>query len=278
MTDKLPPGPGVTRSLHRAVGLLRLLATHTRIGWRLSDLAAQSGLDPATVHRLLRALVNDGLVCRVPGTRHYSLGPLAFTLGLAAAPYFDPGRLTQARLAALAQALRGTVYLKLRSGVESVCVSRHDGAGPDPSLMLDVGGRRPLCLTAGGVAMLIHLPRSEQAAIEADNQRTIERLDTRRWPGIRRMLRRSRPLGYASNLGDIAAGINAIGVPLQTPAGDPLASLTLALAGAPLSQAQADALAARLHTEAQALVPLLGQLRQWQTANHSPCQPPAARE
>ena len=106
---------------------------------------------PATVHRLLHALVNDGLVCRVPGTRHYSLGPLAFTLGLAAAPYFDPGRPTQARLAALAQALRGTVYLKLRSGVESVCVSRHDGAGPDPSLMLDVGGRRPLCLTAGGV-------------------------------------------------------------------------------------------------------------------------------
>lgn len=259
------PGPNVTRSLHRAVDLLRLLASHTRIGWRLSDLAEHTELDPATVHRLLRALVDQGLAGRVPGTRHYTLGPLAFTLGLAAAPYFDLGRPTRARLAALAQALCGTVFLKLRSGVESVCLARHDGVGPVPSLMLEVGGRRPLCLTAGGVAMLIHLPCAEQAAIEADNRRTIQRLDTRRWHGARRMLRRSRPLGYASNLGDIAAGINAIGVPLSTPAGTPVASLTLALAGAPLSKPQADALAARLHTEAEALAPLLVPLRLCQT-------------
>ncbi|MEO7938368.1 MAG: IclR family transcriptional regulator [Burkholderiaceae bacterium] len=256
--------PHVTRSLHRAVGLMRLLASHTRIGWRLSDLAEHIDLDPATVHRLLRTLVEEGLASRVPGTRHYTLGPLAFTLGLAAAPYFDLGRPTQQRLAALAQALHGTVFLKLRSGVESVCLARHDGIGPVPALMLEVGGRRPLCLTAGGVAMLMHLPRPEQATIEADNRRTIQRLDTRRWPGVRKMLRRSRALGYASNLGDIAAGINAISVPLSTPAGNPVASLTLALAGAPWSQQQTDALAARLQAEAVALKPLLAPLRLWQ--------------
>lgn len=251
----------VTRSLHRAVGLLRLLASHTRIGWRLSDLAEHTGLDPATVHRLLRALVDEGLACRVPGTRHYTLGPLAFTLGLAAAPFFDLGRPTQTRLAALAKELHGTVFLKLRSGVDSVCLARHDGVGPVPSLLLDVGGRRPLCLTAGGVAMLIHLPRTEQAAIEADNRHTIERQDTRRWQGVRSMLRRSRPLGYASNLGDIASGINAIAVPLTPSDGEPVASLTLALAGAPLAHAQADALAQRLRNECDAIAPLLRQLR-----------------
>ena len=258
-----PPdaAPNVTRSLHRAVGLLRLLASHTRIGWRLSDLAEHTSLDPATVHRLLRALVDEGLASRVPGTRHYTLGPLAFTLGLAAAPYFDLGRPTQSRLATLAKELRGTVFLKLRSGVDSVCLARHDGVGPVPSLMLEVGGRRPLCLTAGGVAMLIHLPRADQVAIEADNRRSIERMNLRRWQGVRRMLRRSRSLGYASNLGDIAAGINAIGVPVATPAGDPAASLTLALAGAPLAQPQADALAARLRGEAAEIAPLLAGLR-----------------
>lgn len=245
--------------------MLRLLASHTRIGWRLSDLAEHTGLDPATVHRLLRALVDEGLASRVPGNRHYTLGPLAFTLGLAAAPFFDLERPTHARLNALAHELRGTVFLKLRSGVESVCLARHDGAGPVQSLMLEVGGRRPLCLTAGGVAMLIHLPRVEQAAIEVDNRRAIQRMGARRWMGVRRMLRRSRPLGYASNQGDIAAGINAIGVPLSTSAGNPVASLTLALAGAPLSQLQVDALAARLDAEAEALAPLLEPLRLWQT-------------
>lgn len=255
------PGPNVTRSLHRAVGLLRLLASHTRIGWRLSDLAEQSGLDPGTVHRLLNSLQDDGLVTRVPGSRHYTLGALAFELGLAAAPYFDLGRLAQAQLASAAEQLRGTVFLKMRSGMESVCLARHDGVGPVPSLMLDVGGRRPLCLTAGGVAMLIHLPAVEQTAIEADNRRTIQHLNTQRWRGVQRMLRRSRPLGYASNQGDIAAGINAIGVPLSTPAGAPVTSLTLALAGAPLTQPQADALALQLRGRAQAIAPLLRRLR-----------------
>ncbi|MCW5643599.1 MAG: helix-turn-helix domain-containing protein [Rhodoferax sp.] len=261
MASNPAPPANVTRSLQRAVGLLRLLASHTRIGWRLSDLAEHTALDPATVHRLLRALVDEGLACRVPGTRHYTLGPLAFTLGLAAAPYFDLGRPTQTRLAALAKDLQGTVFLKLRSGVDSVCLARHDGVGPVPSLMLEVGGRRPLCLTAGGIAMVIPLPRAEQAAIEADNRRSIERQDTRRWQGVRRMLRRSRSLGYASNLGDVASGINAIGVPLTMPAGVPVASLTLAMAGAPLSRPQAHVLAARLLDEAETLVPMLAPLR-----------------
>ena len=75
------------------------------------------------------------------------------------------------------------------------------------------------------------------------------------------MLTRSRRLSYASNLGDIAAGINAIGVPLSTLTGTPVASLTLAMAGAPLMQAQAEALALRLRGEAEAIAPLLARLR-----------------
>lgn len=253
--------PDLTRSLHRAVGLLRLLSSHTRIGWRLSDLAEHAGLDPSTVHRLLAALIDDGLAVRVSGSRHYTLGPLAFQLGLAAAPYFDIGRLARDRLAAAAQSLRGTLFLKMRSGVDSVCLARHDGVGPVPSLMLDVGGRRPLCLTAGGVAMLIHLPRAEQTRITADNRRSIVRQGAGRWRAAQRMLARSRPLGYASNRGDIAAGISAIAVPLAPPGGAPVASLTLARAGAALTDDQADALARRLRDEASAVAPLLAGLR-----------------
>ncbi len=253
--------PNVTRSLQRAVGLLRLLASHTHVGWRLSDLAERAGLDPATVHRLLASLCADGLATRVPGSRHYTLGALAFELGLAAAPYFDLARLAQDRLASAAQELHGTLFLKIRSGVESVCLARHDGVGRVPSLMLDVGGRRPLCLTAGGVAMLIALPRAEQKPIEVQNRRTITRQDGERWQGVRRMLARSRRHGFALNLGDIAAGITATGVALMSANGAPVASLTLALAGAPGTESGADAVAVRLRLVAKDIAPLLSQLR-----------------
>ena len=253
--------PDVTRSLHRAVSLLRLLAGHTRIGWRLSDLAKHTELDPATVHRLLTGLCDTGLATRVPGSKHYTLGPLAFELGLAATPYFDLGRLAHTKLAALATELHGTIFLKIRSGVESVCLARHDGAGPVPSLLLDVGGRRPLCLTAGGVAMLLPLPPAQQTGIEAANKRTIDQQDAMRWTGVSRMLVRSRDLGFALNLGDIATGISAVSVAIPSDGQAPVASLTLALTGDAVTETTAPYLATRLRIEASAMAPLLMQLR-----------------
>ena len=250
-----------TRSLQRAVTLLRLLASHTRTGWRLSDLAQQTGLDPATVHRLLNSLCDEGLATRVADSRRYTLGALAFELGIAAAPYFDLGRPSHERLAALARELRGTLFLKIRSGMDSVCLARHDGVPVVASLMLDVGGRRPLCLTAGGVAMVVPLPPSEQLAIEAHNRHSIERQDTQRWRGVSQMLARSRPRGFALNLGDIAAGISAVGVALPCAGHATIASLTLAVAGPILREDQADKIADRLRAESVAMAPLLAQLR-----------------
>ena len=127
--------------------------------------------------------------------------------------------------------------------------------------MLDVGGRRPLCLTAGGVAMLLPLPMAEQKRIETANQRTIERQDRARWTGISQMLVRSRQLGFALNLGDIATGISAVSVSMPTEGRVPLASLTLALTGTALTEATAPDLADRLQREASAMLPLLTQLR-----------------
>ncbi|MBL8380476.1 MAG: helix-turn-helix domain-containing protein [Burkholderiales bacterium] len=246
MTGDTDARTQLTRSLRRSIGLLRLLATRGQVGWRLSDLARRTALDPGTVHRLLAALADERLVNRVPDSRHYTLGPLAYELGLAAAPYYDLGRVAEAPLAALARELRGSVFLKIRSGQESVCLARHDGPTRGEGLMLDVGGRRPLCGTAGGIAMWMTLPRSEQRAVEVANRAVVNERDPAHWPGVRRMLARSRKLGLAVNLGDTVPGICSVAVPL-TCAGRPgLAAVALAASGAAWSEARAQALAERL--------------------------------
>lgn len=251
--------PSETRSLSRAVALLRLLGGHGQVGWRITDLSAQSGLDLATVHRLLGGLAAEGLVTRVPGTRRYALGPAAFLLGQAAAPWYDVDRIAAPSLRALAAGLGGTVFVKVRSGVESVCVARHDGAGAAPALLLEVGGRRPLCLTAGGVAMLVALPRAGQRAIEAANAPALAAQGRPVRDGVRRMLARSRRLGAGVNLGDIVPGIVALGVAL--PGDAPVASLTLALADAQVDEAAACTLLPRLRAAATELAPAFSRLR-----------------
>ena len=246
MTRKADPRSQLTRSLRRSVGLLRLLATHGQVGWRLSDLARKTDLDPGTVHRLLAALADERLAARVRDSRRYTLGPLAFELGLAAAPYYDLGRVAEAPMAALARELGGSVFLKVRSGDESVCLARHDASTRVQGLMLDAGGRRPLCGTAGGVAMWMTLPPSERRSIEAANRDAVKQRDPAHWPGVRRMLARSRTFGLAVNLGDTVPGICSVAVPLTCAGRTGLASLALAASSAPWSEARALALAERL--------------------------------
>lgn len=259
---KQPDGQAsVTRSVNRTIALLRLVATHTRAGWRLSDLAQHTGLDRATVHRLLASLCREGLAMRVPQSLRYTVGPLAFELGLAARPFFDLDHLVGSRLATLARELDGTLFLKVRSGVDSVCIGRHDGGTPVQALLLEVGGRRPLCLTAGGVAIWLCLASAERASVELDNLARIHRDFDGRAPGVQRMLKRSRRLGFGLNLGDIVPGIVAVSVPVTSAPGVAVASLTLARAVPSLARGAAVRLATDLRTHATAIEPLLAGLR-----------------
>jgi len=252
---------GGAQSLHRAVGLLRLLSMRTTTGWRLSDLAQEAALEHPTVHRMLGCLLHERLAVRVPGTRRYTLGPLAYELGVSAAPHFAIERLAAPALARLAAETRDIVFLNVRSGAESVCVARCEGRKALKAYTVEVGTRRPLSLSAGGVAMLIRLPRAAQSPIEAHNLQAIVRRGEARQTAVRRMLQRSRRLGYGFNQEDIIPGIAAIGVAICSAAGEPVASLSLAAAGADLAQPRRARLLARLREEAALLEAALPQLR-----------------
>lgn len=259
MTKTVSPPDGA-RSLHRAVGLLRLLSMRTATGWRLSDLAQEAALEHSTVHRMLACMLEEGLALRVPGTRRYSLGPLAYELGVAAAPHFAIERLASPGLSQLAEDTRDIVFLNVRSGAESVCVARFDGRKALKAYTVDVGTRRPLALSAGGVAMLIALPRAEQTRLEALNLQAIVRRGEARQTAVRRMVQRSRRLGYGFNQEDIIPGIAAIGVAIRNPSGMPVASLSLAATGADLVLRQARLLA-QLRAEVARVEALLETLR-----------------
>lgn len=75
------------QSLDRAIELLRLISAEHKSGARLSALVAASGLAQPTVHRLLKQLVEGGLVMQ-DAQRRYRLGHFAYELGLVASTHF----------------------------------------------------------------------------------------------------------------------------------------------------------------------------------------------
>lgn len=248
-----PQRPNETRSLDRALLLARLLASNIRLGWRISDLARAAALELSTTHRLLRGLIDARMAFRIPGTHRYTLGPLAFELGLATRVHHDLERPMGSALEAVARRLGGTVYVMAWSGADTVCVARQDGMAAPPGLMLELGGRRPLMQTAGGLAILLELPEDERTRLLAINRKTLDTRDRALMAGIERMIKRSERAGHAVNLGDVVSGINATAVAVAQAPARLLGSVVFAQAGPPWANPQIE----EIRDALQALAPAL---------------------
>src|SRR5438128_1564282 len=74
------PARSGTQSIERAALLLRELALRGTAGWSLRDLALHCELDRATVHRMLKCMIDERLVHQ-RADRKYMLGPMVFELG-----------------------------------------------------------------------------------------------------------------------------------------------------------------------------------------------------
>lgn len=221
------PRPG-TQSLRRASLLLRELSARLAGGSTLTELASQCGLDRTTTHRMLDALTREGLVSRPEGTRTYVLGPVMFELGLAAAHRFDPRGACEVQLRSLCERTGDTVFLNVRSGLDTVCIDRLDGEAAPKALLVGVGARRTLVATAGGVAVIMALPSVERQQVTRACLAVLRRSDAGHRDGIARMLRRSESAGYGLNCDDITPGISAIGVPILDARGTPIAAISVA--------------------------------------------------
>lgn len=257
----MPTQPPGVRTVHRTASLLRVLSSHGATGWRLSDLSEECGLDHSTTYRLLQGLCSEGLVTRVPDSRRYALGHLCHALGLACRSHFDLAASCEDHMRKLAADTRDIVFLNILSAGDSVCVARVEGRRALKAYTVEVGTRRALSLSAGGVAMLVHLPLREQRAIERENFRSISRRGEARLAAVRAMIERSRRLGYGLNMDDLIPGLAAIGVPILSADGRPAASISLGTSVEELQEPRRARLLARLQVDAARISALLPALR-----------------
>ncbi len=204
------------QTLDRALRLLIELSRRRNMGWRLSDLARECRLDLATASRLLGGLAAHGLVARRGADRHFIVGPELLNLGLAADYHTDFVRAAEAVARDVAAETRQVAFVFVLSGDDFVCIARGGRTGLK-ALGIQVGTRRPLLLSAGGVAILLALPAAVRNGIIDENRTRVARAKDQRGAGIERMLRRSLRLRYALNRNDIVPGITAVGAGVALP-------------------------------------------------------------
>lgn len=239
-----------TQTVQRAIMILRLMTRRGAPGWRLSEITKASNLPHPTTSRLLKCLVEEGLVVRDAATKRYRLGPLNFELGLASGVKLEFRDHLRPLLEQIAEESSDTVYLHQYSGLEAVCIDRVDGAKPLRAAALEIGGRRPLGFSAAGVAMLATMDEERVQKVLKSLDREIANHPRVTRNGVIRAVAAARTNGYAVSRDTTVLGVGAVGVVLPAKSGRPMLGLSIAAPSERLSAARVEQLAAIL-SEAQ---------------------------
>ena len=221
------PASDGAQAIRRAVEVLRAVAQIQRSGANLSRVALATGLSTSTAFRILRSLSEERLLRYDPGSRAYSVGPLAYELGLAASSDEQVQARWHAAINEIARTTNLTTYLMARSDKDAVCLLCAQGSTALRAVPMDVGQRLPLGVGAGSLAILSSLPDEEIAAILAAERSRLEL-----FPGGKarpeKILERvalTRRQGFAFSDGIVATG--ALGVGVAIPPHDGLTQLAI---------------------------------------------------
>lgn len=219
MTKRSPAG---TQSIARAIRVMKTIAEHKEIGWRLTDLAAHCGLHKATAYRIVASLTSARVVLQRAADRRYAPGPLLFELALSTPAYSNFTAALHGDLARLAK-IGGNAFLYLRSGNEVVCIDRVATTAVQPVTV--VGRRRPMTQSTFGIAMLLALPKKEQQALLGSEQQKKTPASDTRVAAYRKVLERSRRCGFGLNRGDVVPGLTSIAIPIRDNQRRPFAAI-----------------------------------------------------
>jgi DNA-binding IclR family transcriptional regulator len=223
----MPTKASVINSVQKSCRILRSL-TEPRVS-RLSEIAAQAGLNKVTTLRILEVLSREGFVKREDKTKTYSLGNEVFILAAALRDRDDLRVRARPSLVRLAAMSEDSVLLSVRSGgTESVSVDREVGSFPIRANYLDIGSRRPLGIGAGAMALLAWQSEGEIEAILPLVEQRLSQYPKVSMTWLRNEIGRSRERGYTIFLNMLVDRMGGVGVPIFGADGTPVAALSIA--------------------------------------------------
>lgn len=215
------PHDAVSKSLRT----LLVLSTQESIG--VSELSQELGVAVSTAHRLLNIMRLHDFVEQDLHSRRYRLGPAARKLADRSTGDHDLVAVGHPHLVALHALVNETVNLVVLDGAEALFTDGIQSRQP-LRVATRTGSRLPAYATAGGKALLAHLPKAMVHTYVPTDLRRMTRFTLPDRQAVERELDEIRTRGYALNLGEHLVEVCAIGVPIDGLHGRPIAALTVA--------------------------------------------------
>jgi len=222
-------------SIQRAFAVVRALAAAPAGGGRVTHIAKATGLTQATTHRLLQSLVAERIAEQDTSSKLYRLSLDFFALAAQAGNTTDLRSLCRPSLLRLCASLGDTIFLLVRSGFDAICLDRSEGPFPIRSFTGDIGGRVPLGIGQGSMAILAFLPEAEREEVIRYNLPRVRDMGVLDEVYLRTEIAKVREAGYAAHNTGLLEGMAGAAVPLLDREGRAVAALSVGTISARLS-------------------------------------------
>lgn len=210
------------QSIDRAMTVAYVLATEaTDDGLSISDLSKQCQLPLSTIHRLLKAMIKQGMVEQDERTKCYRLGTIWLEYGLRVYDSMDYVIKIRPELERLMREVEESVYLSKPAGLEAIIIERIDSENNPIRIYDQLGLRIPMHIGAANKAMLASMPTSKS------NDLLEKLIPVEQLPIIKIALQKIKKQGYAISHGEKTEGTSSIAVAILDGLGEVVGAVSI---------------------------------------------------
>ncbi len=193
--------------LERAMTIAKVLASEASEGsLSISELSTKCDLPLSTLHRILKAMIAQGMIEQDTQTKHYRLGTIWMELGLQVYDTMDYISKIRPELERLAREVEESVYLSKPAGLDTIIIERIDSAANPIRIYDQLGIRIPMHIGAANKALLASLPPVEAKEIMQQLVPMEEMAE------LEAQLEQIRLQGFAISHGERTAGTSSVAV------------------------------------------------------------------
>lgn len=208
--------------LERAMTITKILASKANdAGMSISELSTKCNLPLSTLHRILQAMIKQGMVVQDSQTKHYHLGTIWMEIGLQVYDSMDYISKIRVELEQLARLVGESVYLNKPADLDTIIIERIDNPTNPIRIYDQLGIRVPMHIGAANKAILAAMPpqRAQEILQQLVSKEEMEQIETQ--------LEQIKAQGFAISHGERTAGTSAIAVAIFNGFGDIVGAISI---------------------------------------------------
>lgn len=236
-------------NVERAAEILVHLGRAGVPGLSLQQLSETLGDAKSATRRSLVALSVRGFVEATGKRGQYRLGPAIYGLANRSSSTSELARRFRPAVMEVAAKTGQSSFLLTRAGFDAICIDMHEGTSFVQTLTGGIGGRVPLGIGPGSLAIMLGLDVVTREAVIAQNAPRYGQYNGADAAKVRAKLARAIVDGCSYDIGETYSDAGGVAVPIPVSPNDATASISIALPATNLDPGKAQAIALLIRNE-----------------------------